>query len=164
MSDGPARVFHVVEQRWRWFEDVPLGETFACGGFTLDDEEIIAFATRYDPHAFHLDPEVARASFVGALFASAIQTLAASVSLFVRATRELETVIGLDLRETELRRPACTGVAHAVRARWVGARPSRSRPGEGVVTWEADTVDPEGRLVMRFGSGILVRRRPGPSA
>lgn len=164
MSDGPARLFHVVDQPWRWFEDIPVGESFACGGFTFDEAEIVDFARRYDPQPFHVDVRIAEASFVGALFASAIHTLAASVSLFVRAVRPLETVVGLGLRQTELVRPARVDVAHTVTGRWTEARPSRSRPGEGIVTWEADTSDTEGRLVIRFGSGILVRRRPDQAA
>lgn len=159
MPEGPAQVFHVVEQPWRWFEEMETGKPFACGGFTFGEDEIVGFARRFDPQPFHVDPAAARASFVGELFASAIHTLAASVGIYTRATRRLDLVIGMDLRETELPRPARANVPLTVRARWVSVRPSRSRPELGLAVWEAETVTADDELVARFGSTIMVRRR-----
>lgn len=160
MPDGPAGEFHVVEQPWCWFDEMQAGDAFDCGGFTFSEEEIVGFARRFDPQPFHVDREAARTSLVGgALYASAMHTLAASVGIYTRATRRLQLAIGMDLRETELPRPARANVPFTVRARWVSARPSRSRPDLGLAVWEAETVTPEGELVIRFGSSILVRRR-----
>lgn len=47
-----------------------------------------------------------------------MHTLAASVGIYTRATRRLEMVIGMDLRETELPRPAGPDTPCWVRARW----------------------------------------------
>ena len=44
----------------RYFEDYLEGEVHRFGSVSVDSEEIVAFGTRFDPQAFHTDPEVAR--------------------------------------------------------------------------------------------------------
>src|SRR5690606_24226660 len=46
----------------RWFEDIVIDEAFDLGSHTFAEDEIIAFATIYDPQYFHLDPEQAKHS------------------------------------------------------------------------------------------------------
>ncbi|WP_127145280.1 MaoC/PaaZ C-terminal domain-containing protein [Pelagibacterium montanilacus] len=59
----------------RWFEDIPLDEAIDLGAHTFTASEIVAFATRYDPQYFHLDPEAARHSIFGGLVASGWHTI-----------------------------------------------------------------------------------------
>lgn len=59
----------------RWFEDITLGEPFPLGSHTFSAEEIIRFATAYDPQYFHTDPELAKASHFGGLVASGWHTV-----------------------------------------------------------------------------------------
>lgn len=44
------------------FEDLHAGDCFNLGSFTLSAEEIIRFASQYDPQPFHLSDEGARAN------------------------------------------------------------------------------------------------------
>ncbi|MGA0598705.1 hypothetical protein [Enterovirga sp. CN4-39] len=156
--DEPARRFHVIDQPWSRFEDLPIDEPFPCGGFTFSAAEIIAFARRWDPQPFHVSEAAGRESIVGELFASAIHTFAASVGVFVRATRPLKLAVGLDLRSIDLPNPAVAEKPYRVMGRWVFARPSNSRPGLGIVRWEAETVsEAGGEVVIRFGSTIMVQ-------
>ena len=45
-----------------YFEDVPLGATVTIGSYTFTEENIIAFARKYDPQPFHVDKEAAAKS------------------------------------------------------------------------------------------------------
>ena len=44
---------------WRYFEDLAVGETVESEPFTLERDEMIAFASRYDPQWFHNDEAAA---------------------------------------------------------------------------------------------------------
>lgn len=59
----------------RWFEDIVLHEVFPLGSHTFTAEEIIRFATLYDPQYFHIDPEAAKSSHFGGLIASGWHTV-----------------------------------------------------------------------------------------
>jgi acyl dehydratase len=59
----------------RWFEDIVIDEAFDLGSHTFAEDEIIAFATLYDPQYFHLDPEQAKHSHFGGLVASGWHTV-----------------------------------------------------------------------------------------
>ena len=64
-----------------YFEDLKIGERVVLGSYTFTAENIKAFASRYDPQAFHLDEKAAKHSHFGALCASGWQTAAASMRL-----------------------------------------------------------------------------------
>ena len=69
----------------RWFEDIVLGEEFALGDHMFSQDEIIAFATLYDPQYFHIDPEAARQSHFGGIVASGWHTVSIGHRLMVDA-------------------------------------------------------------------------------
>ena len=52
-----------------WFEDIEIGGKRVLGTHTFTEDEIIAFARKYDPQTFHIDPEAAKASLFGGLIA-----------------------------------------------------------------------------------------------
>ena len=53
-----------------YFDDLPKGYVFETESRTLSEDDIIGFARRWDPQAFHTDPEAAKASPYGGLSAS----------------------------------------------------------------------------------------------
>ena len=53
-----------------YWEDMPVGSTRDLGTITPTAEEIVAFATQFDPQPFHLDEEAAKQSVFGGLCAS----------------------------------------------------------------------------------------------
>jgi acyl dehydratase len=50
-----------------YFEDHLPGSVQVLGSVLVTEEEIIAFAKRYDPQVFHVDPEAAKATSFGGL-------------------------------------------------------------------------------------------------
>jgi acyl dehydratase len=59
----------------RWFEEIVIGEVYPLGSHTFSAEEIIRFASLYDPQYFHTDPELAKESHFGGLIASGWHTV-----------------------------------------------------------------------------------------
>jgi acyl dehydratase len=68
----------------RHFEDFQIGEVTEIGPVSVNEEEIIEFASRYDPQPFHIDPEAAASSPFGGLIASGWHTTALFMGMFVR--------------------------------------------------------------------------------
>ncbi len=76
-----------------YWEDMTVGQTRDLGTVTPTAEEIIAFATQFDPQPFHLDEEAAKASVFGALCASGWHTVHRTPRLW-RLLRPDGTVAG----------------------------------------------------------------------
>ena len=43
----------------QYFEDIPVGQTHTFGSYTVTRAEVLEFAGKYDPQAFHLDDDAA---------------------------------------------------------------------------------------------------------
>lgn len=52
------------------FEDFHIGQIFDCGVYDVSKEEIVEFASEFDPQPHHLDEEAAKGSMLGGLGAS----------------------------------------------------------------------------------------------
>ena len=64
-----------------YFEDLTPGREFDLGSVTIDRDEMIAFAQRFDPQPFHVDEQAGKESIFGQLAASGWYTS----SLWMRA-------------------------------------------------------------------------------
>jgi acyl dehydratase len=67
----------------RYFEDYIPGSVHEFGPIKVEEEEIIAFAKRYDPQIFHIDPGAATKSIYGGLIASGWLTGSLTMRLLV---------------------------------------------------------------------------------
>jgi acyl dehydratase len=66
------------------FEEFYVGQVFEVSPVTITKEQIIAFATEYDPLALHLDDEYAKTTRFGALIASGVMTFMLIWAEFIR--------------------------------------------------------------------------------
>ena len=60
----------------RYLDDLQPGDLFTSAEHALDEAQIKAFATQFDPQPFHLDAEAAKATLFGGLAASGWHTAA----------------------------------------------------------------------------------------
>ena len=67
----------------RHFEDYPVGAIFDLGSFVLSEDDMVDFATRYDPQSMHVDRDWAAQGPFGGLIASGWHTVAALMRLIV---------------------------------------------------------------------------------
>ena len=67
----------------RYFEDYVEGDVHTFGSIAVEAEEIIAFAKRFDPQRFHIDPEAAKQTPFGGLIASGWHTAGLMMRLYV---------------------------------------------------------------------------------
>jgi len=110
----------------RSLDDLAPGMAWDLGTLTLSAEEIVAFASRYDPQYFHLDPEAARTSLFGELVASGLHTLAAVFGRVMGSGLLNDISLGGNQIDTKWPAPLRPGEEIAIRTEVLEVRPSRS--------------------------------------
>ena len=148
----------------RYLEDFAAGQTFGSGRLLIDEEAIVAFAAEFDPQPFHLDEAAARHSIFGGLAASGWHTAALSMRLCLASDfRPAGGILGTG-GELIWSKPVRPGDALRVEIEVIETRPSRSRPGQGVVKVRVTTLNQHGETVQTFSPTLLVDRRTDPLA
>jgi acyl dehydratase len=155
-----------------YFDDMKIGDVLMTGKHVFKADEIKAFATRYDPQAFHMDEEAAKLSHFGALCASGWHTASAWMRLFVdyrRAEIDAMTARGetipamgpaLGLRDLKWLKPVYAGDTIDYKAEVLELRASNSRPERGLLTMKTTGVNQNGVTVISFISTTFLGRRP----
>lgn len=148
----------------RYFEDYPEGAVFTAGAIRVSEAEIIDFARRYDPQAMHTDPVAAAAGPFGGLIASGWHTAALMMRLFAdNFVSPASSVASPGLDELRWLKPVRPGDSLSLRVTILEARPSRSRPGEGVIRSLVEVLNQQDEVVMSLKPISLIRRRPESS-
>ena len=143
-----------------YLEDVKVGAEFTSGEVEVTAEEIIAFATQFDPQPFHLDPEAAKDSFFGGLAASGWHTAALSMRLLVTEGPQLAGgTIGAG-GELAWPTPTRPGDRLHVTVTVESVTPSRSRPDRGSAILKVETLTSEGDVRQVFTARTLLMGRP----
>src|SRR5687768_5567799 len=68
-----------------YFEDLAVGVEREFGKYEVTREEVIEFATKYDPQPFHLSDEAAAKTHFGRIAASGWHTAAMTMAVIARA-------------------------------------------------------------------------------
>lgn len=122
------------------FDDLKQGDRFPLGEYPLSREEVIEFASRYDPQAYHLDDEAAAANPIfGRLSASGWHSSAILNLLmdrFWKATK-IRGVAGGGIDSMRWLHPVYPGDVLTGDVEVVMVRNSASRPERGIMTMRA---------------------------
>ena len=106
-----------------------------CGNLTIEADEMLAFAKRYDPQDFHADPEAAKQTPFGGLIASGWLTAGLMMRLYVEHyLTHVASLASPGLDELRWQKPVRAGDRLSVRVTVLKAVPSRSKPDRGAVT------------------------------
>ncbi|GAA4694581.1 MaoC/PaaZ C-terminal domain-containing protein [Phytohabitans rumicis] len=153
-----------------FFEDLVPGRRFDLGVTTVDGDEMLAFAQRYDPQWYHVDPAMAAQSEYGEPIASGFYT----VSLFMRAYVDhvldrAAADMSPGLEELRWLAAVRAGDKLATELEVLDRRPSVAKPGIGTVTLQGtmarrepnQAVPAQEVLRIRFRGWFFLR---GPAA
>lgn len=133
------------------YEDMEPGMTLPFGPRTISKEEIIEFASQFDPQPFHLDEEAGKASVLGGLAASGWQT----ASLIMRMVCDAYLIDstsqgGPSVEFTRWKRPVLAGDTLNGITTIKDKRISRSRPSIGFVTFHHELFNQRGETVCEM--------------
>jgi acyl dehydratase len=146
----------------RYFEDYQDGEVFEFGSYEITEEEIIEFATRYDPQYFHTDREAAKESVFGGLVASGWMTGSILMRMMVDGFIAKKASMGSPgLDELRWLAPVRAGDTLRGRATVESTRVSQSKPDRGIVHTCWEVLNQDDVIVMRVRGMGMYRTRPG---
>lgn len=148
------------DDRARHYEDYTVGETVHAPGVSLTESDIIDFAFRYDPQAFHTDIEFAKQSIHGGLIASGWQVGAASFRMLIQSGFFGRASMGSSgLNNLRWPKPTRPGDTLYARVTVLSKRESRSRPELGLVEIECSVENQRGEVCCTWDTVQLVLKR-----
>lgn len=149
----------------RYFEDMVVGaKTRGSRTYKVTREEVIEFASKYDPQPFHLDDEAAKTTYFGRLSASGWHTGAMAMRMMVDSWKDSEPTAGLGspgLDELRWVKPVYPGDELSVETELIEKRRSKSRPDMGITKSRQTVYNQHGEVVMTMiGNGLIRVRDP----
>lgn len=156
---SPSSAPGVIRPDGLWLDDLAAGMTFRSGEYELTAAEIVEFAERYDPQAFHTDADAATSTFFQGLAASGWHTAALTMRLFSEAVPLATGIIGAEitLKWTSPTRP---GDVLRVEATIEDIAVSASRPDRAAVLFSYATLNQDGATRQQTSGRVLAWRRP----
>lgn len=146
----------------RYFEDYLPGSMYEFGRVAVSAEDIIAFATRWDPQPIHTDPDFSATGPFGGLIASGLHTTGICMQMFV--THYLPHVASLaspGMDELRWPAPVRPGDLLHLRTTIVSARLSQSKPDRGLVQTQTELFNQRDEMVLHLLAVNILRRRHG---
>jgi acyl dehydratase len=154
-----------------WFEDVEIGQRHVLGTHTFTQDDIIAFAKKYDPQIFHIDPQAAKQSLFGGLVASGWHTAAIWMRLVIDARARAKagglTRGGISPGFEDMRwvKPVRPGMTLCYSTEVIQKVDLKSRPDFGLVKSQNEGRGPGGELYFSFiGKGFVPRKPKGETS
>jgi acyl dehydratase len=145
----------------RTFEDLVLGEFRRSSRRTMQREEMLEFARKYDPQWFHTDPESAAQSVFGEVVASGIHVLALWRQMDHEINWDIDWVCGVGWDELRLKRAIRAGDTIYVTSEIVSLKASKTRTDRGTAMTRYAVVLEDGTEAVTFTSINLVYTRDG---
>jgi acyl dehydratase len=152
----------VVEQRGMWLEEFTVGTLYRHRpGRTVTEADNVLFSTlTMNPQPLHLDAVWSGEQVFGQRLVNSLFTLSTLVGLSIGQLTLGTLVANLGFRDVTFPHPVVVGDTLYAESVVTSARPSASRPGEGVIEVEHIMRNQDGTIVAQCHRAMLVLRRP----
>jgi len=118
------------------FAEFHAGQVIEAGPYEIGEDEMIGFATAYDPQWFHTDPDAARDGPFDGLIASGWHSCGIAMRLVVeRVLHDSESFASPGLKYLKWLQPVRPGDRLSLRLDVLDVRRSSKRPGLGILEW-----------------------------
>lgn len=145
----------------KFYEDLEIGVTSVFGVYEVTREEVMEFASRYDPQPFHLDDEAAAQTHFGRLSASGWHTCSMTMRMMVENMKN-EKSVGLGspgIDQLRWKKPVYPGDTLRCETEVIEKRRSASRPEMGIFKSRIRTFNQNDEIVLEMVSNGLIRTR-----
>ena len=137
----------------------------SLGTARVTADEIIAFATAFDPQPMHLDPVAARDTMVGHLCASGFHSCAILMRMICDGFLLDAASLGSPgMEEVRWLKPVPPDQPLTAHFTTLSKRPLASRPGVGLARMLFEMTDGDGRVLMTWDTGQFLRMRSDAAA
>lgn len=146
-----------------YFEDQFVGQIERFGDYRVTREEVIEFASKYDPQPFHLDDEAAAANPIfGRISASGWHTSSMTMRMLVDyvAGQGSHTLGSPGVENLRWLMPVFPGDTLNCQREVLETRTSSSKPDIGIVKTRTTTFNQHGHPVLTMEGSHFQKRRP----
>ena len=147
-----------------FWEDMAVGQVRDLGAISPTREEIIAFASQFDPQPFHLNDAAGEASVFGGLCASGWHTCSLAMRLMVTNLLQKTSSLGSPgLEGIKWPKPVFPGDVLRLQTTVLETKPMGRRPDVGMTRNLWEMFNQHGDKVLHMeGWGMFRRRHPAP--
>ena len=145
-----------------FLDDHTEGEVIQCGSYEVTKEEVIAFATQWDPQPWHIDEQAAKASFFGGLTACS----ALIFSIFCITSPQwqngviMQAMASVGFDAVRMLNPVYAGETVRCVTTVDSVRVSNSKPDRGIVVYASELLNQENEPVFSIKCTTLMARDP----
>jgi acyl dehydratase len=145
-----------------YYEEFAVGRWFAheIRRTVTDVDNILFSSLTYNPAAIHIDHAYAATTEFGRPLMNSIFTLGLVIGLSVQDTTFGTTVANLGMTDTTFPKPVFAGDTIRAETTVLDRRESKSRPGQGIVTFEHLGFNQRDEVVCRTIRNALMMARP----
>ena len=146
-----------------WFDEFVVGQVFRHEiRRTVTEADNIWFsAMTYNPAQLHIDYDCAARTEFGKPLVNSIFTLGLVIGLSIQDTTLGTTVANLGMTDTVFPKPVFAGDTIRSETTVTAVRASKSRPEQGIVTFEHVGLNQRDEVVCRTVRNALMLRQPG---
>ena len=146
----------------RWFDDWRVGDTLVHEiRRTVTETDNLLFTTMtHNPQPLHLDAEFAAKSEFGQILVNGTFTFALMIGLSVGDTTLGTLIANLGYDKVVMPKPVFIGDTLRAESEVAELRPSKSRPGAGVVTFAHRLLNQRDEIVCQCLRSALINGKP----
>jgi acyl dehydratase len=145
-----------------YFEEFQTGQKFAhpIRRTVTEADNVFFTAMTHNPAALHLDEEYAKGTEFGTRIVNSLFTLGLMIGISVGETTLGTTVANLGMDEVRFPKPVFHGDTLHVESEVLETRPSKSRPGQGIVIFLHKAINQKGEIVAQCKRNALMLGKP----
>lgn len=145
-----------------YFEEFSVGQKFAhpIRRTVTEADNVFFTAMTHNPAQLHLDEEYAKGTEFGTRIVNSLFTLGLMIGISVGETTLGTTVANLGMDEVRFPKPVFHGDTLHVESEVLELRASKSRPGQGIVTFSHKAINQKGDVVAQCKRLALMLGRP----
>jgi acyl dehydratase len=146
----------------RYFDEWRVGDTIAHAlRRTVTETDNLLFSTlTHNTQPLHIDAEAAKKSEFGQILVNGTFTFSLMVGITVGDTTAGTLVANLGYDELRMPKPVFIGDTLRAETEVIGLRPSKSRPGQGIVTWAHRMLNQRDETVCECRRSALLKSKP----
>lgn len=146
----------------KWFDEFEVGQVFRheIRKTVLDYENSLFSSLTYNPAQIHIDHAYCSETEFGKPLMNSIFTLGLVIGVSVQDTTLGTTVANLGMTDTTFPKPVFSGDTIRSETKVLELRESKSRPGQGIVTFEHIGLNQRDEVVCRTVRNALMLKKP----
>jgi acyl dehydratase len=154
----------IIQQSGLWFDELKTGVIYRHSpGRTIAESDNIAFSTMtMNPQSLHLDAAASAETEFGERLVNSLLTMSVLVGLSVGHLTQGTIVANLGFSDVRFPTPVRHGDTVYGETEIIEKRLSKSRPGQGIVTFRHTAKNQHGEVVAVVTRSTLMRSAPEP--